>query len=364
MRNLGSLKKFDAIKIYLASPQQILEWSYGEVTKPETINYRTFKSEREGLFDERIFGPVKNYECYCGKYKGIRYKDVICDKCGVQVTTSRVRRERMGHIKLACPVAHVWFFRGIPSKMALLLDLSPRNVESVIYFSSFIVTSIDSTKKAEAISNVEKDLEKAKLITAKERDNKLKEVESEMAKEKPKGDELKAEEFEYKLRQKTQAVRTAYEAKEKEQETTYKLIQKKIEGIDLHTILSENEYINLYNYVGAFSKLEIGAEAIQGILAKLDLNELSESLRQDLQSAKGQKALKIAKRLKVIEQFRRAGIPPSNMVLDVLPVIPPDLRPMVQLEGGRFATSDLNDLYRRVINRNNRLKKITRPWCS
>ncbi len=358
MRNLSSLKKFDSIKIYLASPEQVLDWSYGEITKPETINYRTFKSEREGLFDERIFGPVKNYECYCGKYKGIRYKDVICDKCGVQITTSRVRRERMGHIKLASPVAHVWFFRGIPSKMALLLNLSPRNVESVIYFSAFIVTEIDSSKKAEAISNVEKDLEKSKLIAEKEVNEKIKEIETSFAKEKPKNDDLKLQEYEFKLRQKVQSVRKANEDKMNDQETTYKMLQKKIEGIELHSVLSENEYLNLFNYVNLFCKLEIGAQAIQGLLESMDLNALSQELTEELTSAKGQKAIKIAKRLKVVEQFRRAGIPPSNMILSVLPVIPPDLRPMVQLEGGRFATSDLNDLYRRVINRNNRLQRL------
>jgi len=359
MKNLSDLKKFEAIRIYLADSNEILSWSNGEVTKPETINYRTFKSERDGLFDERIFGPVKNYECYCGKYKGIRYRDVICDKCGVQVTSSRVRRERMGHIKLASPVAHVWFFRGIPSKMALILSLTPRNVESVIYFSAFVVTEIDHDKKAQAISKVEKDLEKAKLILEKEMKDKVKEVEKEFKKQKiSKKDELKAQEKEFTLRQKVQTVRNNYEEKMTEQESTFKMIQKKIESIKIHTILSENEYLSLYDYIEPFCKLDIGAQALQGILGSMDLNKLSVELREELETSKGQKAIKLAKRLKVIEQFRRAGIPPSNMIVEVLPVIPPDLRPMVQLEGGRFATSDLNDLYRRVINRNNRLKRL------
>src|SRR4030066_1007658 len=182
MKDLSDLRRFDAIKIYLADSKEILSWSYGEVTKPETINYRTFKAERDGLFDERTFGPVKNYECYCGKYKGIRYKDVICDKCGVQVTTSRVRRERMGHIKLCSPIAHVWFFKGIPSKMALMLNLTPRNVESIVYFAAFVVTEIDLSKKAEAISEVEKDLEKSKLLLQKEQEDKESETEKEFKK--------------------------------------------------------------------------------------------------------------------------------------------------------------------------------------
>jgi len=358
MKNLSDLKKFDSIRIYLADSKEILSWSYGEVTKPETINYRTFKAEREGLFDERIFGPVKNYECYCGKYKGIRYRDVICDKCGVQVTSSRVRRERMGHIKLASPVAHVWLFRGIPSKMALILNLTPRNVESVIYFSAFIVTEIDPAKKTHAIEKVEKDLEKSKLILEKEMQDKVKEVEKEFKTQKTKGDDLKDQEREFTIKQKVQTIRTAYEERVVEQESTFKMILKKIDSIDLHAVLSENEYLSLFNYIEPFCKLDIGAQALQGILEKMDLNELSTQLREELENSKGQKAIKIAKRLKVVEQFRRAGIPPVNMILEVLPVIPPDLRPMVQLEGGRFATSDLNDLYRRVINRNNRLKRL------
>src|SRR3972149_3152235 len=194
MKDISQLKDFDAIKIYLASSQELLSWSYGEVTKPETINYRTFKPEREGLFDERIFGPSKNYECYCGKYKGIRYKGVICDKCGVEVTTSRVRRERMGHISLASPVAHVWFFRGIPSKMALLLDITPRNIESVIYFSSFIVIQVDGNKKAHAISKVEEDIQAIKDSIIKEQDVEILKLEKEASSYSRHKDELKAQE--------------------------------------------------------------------------------------------------------------------------------------------------------------------------
>lgn len=360
MKNLSELRKLDAVKIYLADSDEILDWSYGEVTKPETINYRTFKAERDGLFDERIFGPVKNYECYCGKYKGIRYKDVICDKCGVQVTTSRVRRERMGHIKLASPVAHVWFFRGIPSKLALVMDLKPRSIESVIYFSSFIITEIDETKKAQALEEIDKDFEKSKLILEKEMEERLAEVEKEYKKEKSKQkDELKKQEQDFELKQKLQAVRTAYDEKLKEQEETFKAIKKKVDGIELHTIISENEYLSLIDYIRPFSTLGIGAQAVREILDAMDLNQISLDLREELEESKGKTKTKmIIKRLKVVEQFRRANISPSNMILDVLPVIPPGLRPMVQLEGGRFATSDLNDLYRRVINRNNRLQRL------
>ncbi len=358
MKDLSRFKDFDSIKIYLASSDELMEWSYGEVTKPETINYRTFKPEREGLFDESIFGPVKNFECYCGKYKGIRYKGVICDKCGVQVTNSRVRRERMGHLKLASPIAHVWFFKGIPSKMALLLNITPRNIESVIYFSSFIVTGVESDRKAQAISEVEKDLEKSKLVFEKELEGKIKEIEKEEGGGKKEKDELKAQEIEYKIRQRTQTLRTKYEERMKENETNFKIIQKKIESIEKFSVISENEYLSLYKYLEVYCDLDIGAQAIKNILEGLDLHDLSAKLRNELETAKGQKAIKLSKRLRVVEQFRRAEIPPSRMIMDVIPVMPPDLRPMVQLEGGRFATSDLNDLYRRVINRNNRLKRL------
>ncbi len=358
MKDISQLKDFDAIKIYLASSQELLSWSYGEVTKPETINYRTFKPEREGLFDERIFGPSKNYECYCGKYKGIRYKGVLCDKCGVEVTHSRVRRERMGHIKLSSPVAHVWFFKGIPSKMALLLDLTPRNVESVVYFASFIVTAMDGKKKAEAIDMVTKDFEKVKAQINKEADAKVQEVEVELKNIAKIPEEIKRAEEERKIREKTQQIRTQYEKKVEEQEKHFKIVQKKIESVEQYSVISENEYIQLVNYLEIFAQLEIGAEALQNILKGMNLNDLSEKLRSDLITSKGQKAQRINKRLKVVEQFRKANISPDRMIMEIIPVIPPDLRPMVQLEGGRFASSDLNDLYRRLINRNNRLGRL------
>ena len=267
---------FDAIKIGLASPETILEWSHGEVTKPETINYRTLKPEKDGLYCEKIFGPSKDWECHCGKYKKIRYKGVVCDRCGVEVTKSSVRRERMGHIKLAAPVSHIWYFKGIPSRMGLILDLSPRTLEKVLYFASYIVLDAGKT------------------------------------------------------------------------ELMYK------------QVLSEKEYQDMkekYPEPGAF-RVGMGAESIKELLQSIDLEKDSKELKEGLKTASGQKRARIIKRLEVVEAFRESGNKPEWMIMDVIPVIPPDLRPMVQLDGGRFATSDLNDLYRRIINRNNRLQRL------
>ncbi len=265
---------FDAIKIGLASPEKILEWSRGEVTKPETINYRTLKPEKDGLFCERIFGPSKDWECHCGKYKKIRYKGVVCDRCGVEVTKSSVRRERMGHIALAAPVSHIWYFKGIPSRMGLILDLSPRTLEKVLYFASYIVLDKGETDLA------------------------------------------------YKQ------------------------------------VLSETEYQEAREKWGSAFRVGMGAEAIKELLESIDLEKEYEELSSGLEGASGQKRARIVKRLEVVEAFRESGNKPEWMILSVIPVIPPDLRPMVQLDGGRFATSDLNDLYRRIINRNNRLKRL------
>ena len=265
---------FDAIKIGLASPEKILEWSRGEVTKPETINYRTLKPEKDGLFCERIFGPSKDWECHCGKYKKIRYKGVVCDRCGVEVTKSSVRRERMGHIALAAPVSHIWYFKGIPSRMGLILDLSPRTLEKVLYFASYIVLDKGET------------------------------------------------DLQYKQ------------------------------------VLSEQEYQEARESWGSAFRVGMGAEAIQELLQAIDLDKEYEELQEGLKGATGQKRARIVKRLEVVEAFRESGNKPEWMILTNIPVIPPDLRPMVQLDGGRFATSDLNDLYRRIINRNNRLKRL------
>ena len=272
---MEDIETFNKLKIGIASDEKIREWSKGEVKKPETINYRTLKPERDGLFCERIFGPTKDWECHCGKYKRVRYKGVVCDRCGVEVTKSKVRRERMGHIELAAPVAHIWYFKGIPSRIALMLDISPRNLERVVYFALYIVTDKGTSG-----------LEKCQCLTEKE----------------------------------------------------------------------YHEAIEKYGK-GSF-KAGMGAESIKTLLEEIDLDKLSSTLRKELEGASEQKKAKIVKRLDTIESFRISGNRPEWMIMNVIPVIPPDLRPMVQLDGGRFATSDLNDLYRRVINRNNRLKRL------
>jgi len=365
MKNLSELKSFSALKITLAAPEDILSWSYGEVTKPETINYRSFRSEKEGLFDERIFGPVKDYECYCGKYKRIRYKGVVCDKCGVEVTHSRVRRERMGHIALVSPVAHVWFFRGIPSKMSTLLQISPRNLEAVIYFSSFIVISANLDKKAEVLSKVEaekaerlkeaqEEMDKKIIELAKESADKVKELNIKSKEQK----EIAGEEARLKYAKQIARGREETVAEKEEITKRYDIILKKLESIKRLTIMADVEYLDLGKYVDEFCEVGIGAEAVASILKELDLNELAKNLRRKIEKAEGQKFIKLAKRLRVVEGFRKEKIDPSWMIINYIPVVPPDIRPMVQLEGGRFATSDLNDLYRRVINRNNRLKRL------
>ena len=270
------LNDFDSIQIGVASPEKIREWSYGEVTKPETINYRTQKPEKDGLFCEKIFGPTKDWECHCGKYKRIRYKGIICEKCGVEVTRAKVRRERMGHIELAAPVSHIWYFRGVPSKIGLLLDMSPKALEQVIYFAAYVVLDPGTTG-----------LEYKQVINDKQ------------------------------LR-------------------------------DLEETMGDSSVTGL--------KVGMGAEAIRELLMAVDLEKESKETRDIIETnASGPKRVKAIKRIEIIEAFRKSGNRPEWMILTVLPVIPPDLRPMVQLDGGRFASSDLNDLYRRVINRNNRL---------
>ncbi|MFE3576594.1 DNA-directed RNA polymerase subunit beta', partial [Lysinibacillus sp. NPDC059133] len=268
------VNEFEYMKIGLASPDKIRSWSYGEVKKPETINYRTLKPEKDGLFCERIFGPTKDWECHCGKYKRVRYKGVVCDRCGVEVTRAKVRRERMGHIELAAPVSHIWYFKGIPSRMGLILDMSPRALEEVIYFASYVVIEPGAT------------------------------------------------------------------------------------NLESKQLLSEKEYRAYREKFGNTFEAAMGAEAIKKLLGKIDLEDETQSLKEELKSAQGQRRTRAIKRLEVVESFRNSGNSPEWMILDVLPVIPPELRPMVQLDGGRFATSDLNDLYRRVINRNNRLKRL------
>ncbi len=332
---------FDAIRISLASPEQIRSWSYGEVTKPETVNYRTLKPERDGLFCERIFGPTKDFECYCGKYKRIRYKGVICDKCGVEVARAKVRRERMGHIELACPVSHIWFAKGIPSRLGLLLDLSPRSLERILYFSHYIITSVDEEARQEAI----KQLEENYLQQAEAKQNEVDAAVAEMEKKGAKVEEIN------KMRQSLAEEKTQLEEK----------LSADIEQLrDLckNALLTENQYLDLKQKVEPAFNADMGAEAILQLLKDVNLNEIRNELLKETRSASGQRRRKAVKQLQVVEAFRRSGNKPEWMILTVLPVLPPDLRPMVQLDGGRFATSDLNDLYRRVINRNNRLRHL------
>ncbi|MDH5695796.1 MAG: DNA-directed RNA polymerase subunit beta', partial [Dehalococcoidia bacterium] len=332
---------FDAIRISLASPEQVRSWSYGEVTKPETINYRTLKPERDGLFCERIFGPTKDFECYCGKYKRIRYKGVICDKCGVEVARAKVRRERMGHIELACPVSHIWFAKGIPSRLGLLLDLSPRSLERVLYFSHYIITSIDEEARQEAI----KQLEENGLQQITERQSTLEAKIAEMEGEGATVDGVN------RLRRSFSEEKTQLEEKISADIEQLKDLRKS-------ALLTENQYHELKQKYGQVFDAGMGAEAILQLLKVINLDEMRNELVRETHSASGQRRRKASKQLQVVEAFRRSGNKPEWMILTVLPVLPPDLRPMVQLDGGRFATSDLNDLYRRVINRNNRLRHL------
>ncbi|MCA9351888.1 DNA-directed RNA polymerase subunit beta' [Patescibacteria group bacterium] len=310
------LQQDKSVSIRLASPETIRSWSHGEVAKPETINYRTGRSERHGLFDERIFGPEKDYECYCGKYKGIRYRDIVCEKCGVEVTRSIVRRSRMGHIDLASPVAHIWFLRGIPSRMGLILDIPVSKLEKVIYFASYIITDVDEEAKAKVLQELQREYKaKQKSLESKEDKEKLKDL--------------------------------------------FDTAKKQIQDIELHKVISEDEY-NLFSLkFGSIFEAGIGAEAIHYIFTKLDLTAIEAELEKETHATRSvAKRVKVEKRLSLIRSLNRQDTKPEWMFLEVIPVIPPALRPMVALEGGRYATSDVNDLYRRVINRNNRLKKL------
>ncbi len=304
---------FDSIKISIASPEQIISWSYGEVTKPETINYRTQKPERDGLFDEKIFGPTRDFECYCGKFRKIRYKGVICDKCGVEVTRSAVRRERMGHINLSVPVSHIWYVRGVPSVLSLILDLSVKELERVIYFGSYVVLDVDEEMRQQVLKKLTKEYEQEK-VKAKEN---LDEIDK-----------------------------------------SYQRTLSEIKDLKPFSIISDIEYYDISLKYGQMAKVGIGAQAIRELLCKIDLDKEMEKLSKESIEAVGIHKKKILKRLKLFTDLKRAKIRPEWMIFTTLPVIPPDLRPMVQLDGGRFAASDLNDLYRRVINRNNRLKRL------
>ncbi len=365
MRNVVD---FSALQISIASPEEMMSWSHGEVKKPETINYRSLKPEKDGLFDEKIFGPVKDYECYCGKYKRIRYKGIICDKCGVEVTQSKVRRERMAHIDLAAPVSHIWFFKGAPSKLSLLLGISPRNLSSIMYFSQYIVLSVNEDEKKAVAERLEVDLTAAldELRDTAEQDvkNLQEQLDKDVTtlKEKVKNKEtlqLKLDELKLKAKQNITNVKEQLEVQIEQTTEIFKTIKTMIKKIKKMSVLSEDEYLKLDEY-NAASHLEVGmgAESILTLVKEIDMDDLVEKLRSEMIESKGAKKVKATKRLKVVEGFKKAQIDPSWVFLNVLPVLPPDLRPMVQLSGGRFASSDLNDLYRRVINRNNRLKHL------
>ena len=306
---------FNSIVLKLASPDRIKEWSFGEVTKPETINYRTQRSERNGLFDEKIFGPDKDYECYCGKYRGIRYKGIVCEKCGVEITRSIVRRERMGHIELATPVSHIWFLRGLPSRIGLIMGIPTIEIEKVIYFAGYIVASVNEEAKVKM----------------------LKELEGE-----------------YKVK-----VKQATDDKTKEAiNDLFSNTKKDLDNLTEGQVLDEIEYHNFSVKYGGIFEAGIGAEAIYNLFKKVDLKKLEKSLEASVEHAPGVEIDKIQKRLSLVRNMIKNNIRPEWMFLTRIPVIPPALRPMVPLDGGRYATSDVNDLYRRVINRNNRLRKL------
>jgi len=366
--NIGSIIDFKGLKVSMASPADILAWSHGEITKPETINYRTLKPEKDGLFSENIFGPTKDWECYCGKYKRIRYRGIICDKCGVEVTQSKVRRERMGHITLAVPIVHVWYFKGAPSKLSLLLDLSPRSLENIIYFASHLVLAVEEDKRDLAIKSLKQTMEERQKAMEKDYEQTIKDAQEEEKdkkteqKERVKDKEqlgLVLSEVELSTKQKIAKLESDYVLEKNRLTEIYRTLLDLVKGIEPLTELTEDEYLKLLEYDASdFVQMGMGAEAILQVLTKIDLEKMAADLRKEVAEASGQKKVKATKQLRLVDGMRRSGVRPEWMVISVLPVIPPDLRPMVQLSGGRFATSDLNDLYRRVINRNNRLSHL------
>ena len=348
---------FNAIRISLASPEQIKTWSYGEITKPETINYRTLRPEKDGLFCERIFGPTKDWECYCGKYKKIRYKGVICDRCGVEVARSKVRRERMGHIALAAPVAHIWFSKGTPSRLGLLLDLSPRNLDRVLYFAQYLVTSVDAQVRAEAVDRLQKELEEGLERLGLESEERVASLQARLDGADEEAEPLKKKEREA-LESEISGSNPALEQARVDLENSVTGQIDELEALRVGQLLTESRYRELRDHLGLVFKARMGAEAVLEVLRNVDLEAMRDDLQEEMRSTSGQRRKKAIKRLRVVEAFRKSGNKPDWMVFTTLPVLPPELRPMVQLDGGRFATSDLNDLYRRVINRNNRLKRL------
>ncbi|ASY19481.1 DNA-directed RNA polymerase subunit beta' [Candidatus Planktophila vernalis] len=351
---------FDELRIGLASAENIREWSFGEVKKPETINYRTLKPEKDGLFDEKIFGPTRDWECYCGKYKRVRFKGIICERCGVEVTRAKVRRERMGHIELAAPVTHIWYFKGVPSRLGYLLDLAPKDLEKVIYFAAYMITVVDTEAREEDMPQLEKKLANDRKKIETRRDNDLdvrtKKLESDLA-------ELEAEDAKSDVKRKVResAERELKSIRDRSERELDRLesVWTRFKNLKVQDLEGdENLYREMRDRYGMYFKGDMGAAAIKHRLETFDLETEHKMLTDLSENGKGAKKTRAIKRLKVVNAFLTTSNKPASMVLDCVPVIPPDLRPMVQLDGGRFATSDLNDLYRRVINRNNRLKRL------
>ncbi|MCJ7821584.1 MAG: DNA-directed RNA polymerase subunit beta', partial [Armatimonadetes bacterium] len=371
--------RFDQLRLGIASSEEIRRWSKGEVRKPETINYRTFKPEPDGLFCERIFGPTRDWECHCGKYRKIKFRGITCDRCGEEVTRAKVRRERMGHIELAAPVSHIWYLKGVPSAMSLLLNISPRPLEKVIYFASYIVTHVDYELLTESVERVKAIVEQQQEAVTKQAAERIEAIKAER-------DETLAKLAAGELEEEADAsdIAEAAEARTKEEERIAEERRNELEsgarlllgtkmdadpGLTKKQLITESEHRAMGRVVDALItahgrdyeqlfRADLGATAVYDLLKEIDLDELCRELRQEITETSGPKRARAIKRLEVSEAFRKSKNRPEWMVLDVIPVIPPELRPMVQLDGGRFATSDLNDLYRRIINRNNRLKKI------
>ncbi|MBU6363189.1 MAG: DNA-directed RNA polymerase subunit beta', partial [Acidobacteria bacterium] len=396
------INNFDSIKIGLASSKQIRQWSSGEVTKPETINYRTLKPEKDGLFCEKIFGPTKDWECYCGKYKRVRYKGIICERCGVEVTRAKVRRERMGHIDLAAPVSHIWFFKGVPSRIGYILDLAPKELEKVLYFAASIVTTVDTAKRDADLGTLQEQVDEAVQQYVQEREMRAAELRERLDRrvnwlreEETKGFDVEDEfwlediattrdpenpdappvprelsegerkSIESELRKETDALirddeRYTEESVERIQEawTTFKGIKPRDVINDDQLFREMRDRFGSPFGFGEYFEGGMGAQAIRQLLEDFDLEAEAVSLRETIQTSRGQRHARALKRLRVCSAFIHSDNRPEWMILEAVPVIPPELRPMVQLDGGRFATSDLNDLYRRVINRNNRLKRL------
>ncbi len=369
MFKFKSMIDFTGLQIKLASPEDILSWSHGEVTKPETINYRSWRPEKDGLFCEKIFGPSHDYECYCGKYKKIRFKGIVCDRCGVEVTTSKVRRERMGHIVLAAPVTHLWYLRNTPSPIGVILDVPQKDLEAVVYFTKYLITSVDDSKRKEALENLrqlsQKRIEQIDIDTKKNIEIKTKETEDEKKglKDKIKNKDqlfIAQEERDVRLKQDAQKIENKGLTEKNRIESLIKYLEEKIQTIEVLSTLTDEESFYLSQFkADLFYTAKMGAESLFEVLNKIDIDETLKNLKKELNKTSSKlKKKKIMYKIRILTGMHDNQINPKSMVLTHIPIVPPDLRPMVQLTGGRFATSDLNDLYRRLINRNNRLKKL------